>query len=432
MEITHPTIKAKANKAERSWMLYDLTTNAYATIILTAIFPIYFNAVVGHSVLGLELKGFASSFVMLLTAFLCPILGAVGDLPGKKKRYWAIFAFSGAALTLGLVFASGWQLLLLFFVLSNIAYNCAFLFYDSFITDVTTPERMHRVSTQGFAVGYIGGGLVTLIISAVLLFTMGTSNPLAVKLSFLLTALWWFVFNIPMLRNVKQVHSNPRGLDRGLFRELWATLKDIWADKGLRFYVLAYFFYIDGVSTVITMATSYGSALGLSSSMMILALILTQTVAAPFSIIFGRLATRFNAIRMLLIAIAIYVIICILGFEMGRMIETAPSGPAHGLAISHGQMIFWIVAFMVGMVQGGIQALSRSQFARMIPTERSNEYFGFFNIFNRFASILGPALMAVTTLMTGFSSFGILSLIILFFLGALLLLGGRKHFQEAN
>lgn len=427
-----PKRKTSFTVTEWAWMLYDLTTNSYATIILAAIFPIYFNAVVGRSTLGLELKGFGSSFVMLVTAILCPILGAFGDRKGMKKRFWASFAFSGAILTLSLAFVSGWPLLLLGYILSNICYNAAMLFYDSFITDITSAERMHRVSTWAYAIGYFGGGTITLIITTVLLFVMGTTQALPVRISFGIAALWWVVFSLPMLFKVKQNHYNEKSLRAvadNLGKELSETLHSIWADKRLLHFVLAYFFYIDGVATVITMATSYGSTLGLSSSMMILALLTTQLVAVPFSILFGKLASKLDAIKMILFAIVVYIVICLIGFYMGNMVEMA-KGSAHALAISHAQFLFWAVAILVGTVQGGIQALSRSQFGQMIPSERSNEYFGFFNIFNRFASIIGPFLMAVTTLITGRSSAGILSVSLLFVIGGIFLLTGQKYFRQ--
>jgi len=423
-------------KPEWAWMLYDVTTNAYATIILTAIFPIYFNAVLGENSLGLQMKGYAQSGIMLIAALSCPILGAIGDVKGMKKRLWAGFAFSGAFLTLCLAFTSSWQWLLVGYILSNIAYNSANLFYDSFLTDVAEHDRMHKVSTTAFAVGYFGGGTMMLIVTAALLFTMGSSNPLAVKISFAVTAAWWILFSVPMAKRVRQVHYNPRPLrvvTHTLFRQLGHTIQAIAADKGMRWFVLAYFFYIDGVGTVITMATSYGSTLGLNSTLMIVAILTTQLVAVPCSILFGRLATKVGAIRMITVAIGIYFVICIVGFYMGYAIDTAAPGAAREAAIARGQILFWIVAGMVGTAQGGIQALSRSQFGRMVPPDRSNEYFGFFNIFNRFASILGPALMAFMTGITGGrSEYGILSIIILFAIGGWMLIHGRGHIHTTE
>ncbi|MCL2736262.1 MAG: MFS transporter [Propionibacteriaceae bacterium] len=423
-------------KPEWAWMLYDFTTNAYATIILTAIFPIFFNAVLGHNTLGLELKGYAQSFIMLVAALSSPVLGVIGDSKGMKKRLWASFAFTGAIITLCLSFVgtTSWVLLLVGYILSNIAYNCAMLFYDSFITDVTTQDRMHKVSTTAFGIGYFGGGTMMLLVTAALMIT--TNNTTAAQVSFGVTAAWWILFSLPMLFRVRQTHFNPKPLKEvtgALFTQLAGTVKSIAGNKGMLLFMLAYFFYIDGVGTVITMATSYGSTLGLDSTLMIIAILTTQLVAVPFSILFGRLAERHSAIRMISIAIGVYIVICIVGFYMGNSIESAvPGTAAYTAAVSRGQILFWVMAGMVGTVQGGIQALSRSQFGQMVRGERSNEYFGFFNIFNRFASILGPLLMALVTTMTGRSSFGILSIIILFVVGGALLLSSRSHIHLAS
>jgi len=424
------------NRTEWSWMLYDLSSNAYATVILTAIFPIYFNAVIGNAERGLIYKGNAQAIIMAIAAISSPILGAMADSKGVKKRMWTSFAFSGALITLCMFFigTSSWVWLLVAYILSNIAYNCASLFYDSFITDVTTQERMNRVSTTSFAVGYFGGGTMMLIITAALM--MFTNSTLAAQISFGVTAAWWIIFSLPMLVNVRQTHYNTKPLKtvvHDMVRQLGRTTKSIVANKGMLMFMLAYFFYIDGVGTVITMATSYGSTLGLNSTKMIIAILTTQVVAVPFSILFGWLADRFSAIRMITIAIGVYIVICIMGFYMGISIETAvPDSPAYHAAVSRGQILFWIMASLVGMVQGGIQALSRSQFGKMVRGERSNEYFGFFNIFNRFASILGPLLMSLVTWLTHRPSFGILSIIILFVIGGGLLLGSRKHIHLAT
>ena len=436
-----PVTKQKSSffrftRPEWSWMLYDFTTNAYATIILTTIFPIYFNAVAGDASLGLQLKGYAQSFIMLVAAVSCPIIGAIGDIQGMKKRMWAGFAFSGAILTVAMAFGASWQFLLVGYILSNIAYNSANLFYDSFLTDVTDHDRMHKVSTSGYAFGYIGGGTVMLVITAILMFTLPDSSIVA-RLSFGLTALWWIVFSMPMAFRVQQTHYNPkpqREVLHTLFQQLGRTAKSIIANKGLLMFTLAFFFYIDGVGTVITMATSYGSTLQLDSTWMIVAILVTQVVAMPFSLLFGWLAGRFGGIHLITVAIGIYVVICVMGFYMGYSINSVPQGSdAQQAAISRGIVLFFVMAGLVGTSQGGIQALSRSQFGRMVPPERSNEYFGFFNIFSRFASIIGPALMALVTGLThGRSEFGILSVIILFAVGGVLLVGGRKPIKVSE
>ncbi|MDR0200200.1 MAG: MFS transporter, partial [Streptococcaceae bacterium] len=283
----------KFSSVEKSWMLYDFTTNGYATIILTAIFPIYFNVVLGQNTLGLELKGYAASFVMLISAIICPFLGAIADVNKMKKRLWAGFALAGAVIVGAMAATSSWELLLAAYVLSNLAYNFAMLFYDSFITDVTDHERMHKVSTWAYAVGYVGGGFVLLVITAVLMFT--TSSVIAVKTSFILTALWWVIFSLPMLFNVHQTHFSEKNLSETtheMLGQLRQTFGAIWANKPLRYFILAYFFYIDGVGTVMTMATSYGNTIGLGTTGMILALLVTQLLGLPFSILFGRLADR--------------------------------------------------------------------------------------------------------------------------------------------
>jgi len=427
---------ARFTKPEWSWMVYDFTTNAYATIVLTAIFPIYFSTLAGgDGSLGLQLKGYAQSFIMLVAAISCPILGAIGDTQGMKKRLWAGFALSGALLMLFLIFGGSWQVLLVGYILSNIAYNLANLFYDSFITDVTDRDRMHRVSTTGFAVGYFGGGTMMLIITAVLMFIMGASNPLAVKIVFGITALWWILFSIPMAFNVKQTHYNPKPRSEvlhTLFKELGRTAKAIYSNKGMFLFTIAFFFYIDGVGTVITMATSYGFTLHLSHNLMIVAILVTQVVAVPFSLLFGWLAKRFGSLHLIIVGICVYMVICVLGFYMGFSINST-SGDAHDAAISRGIVLFFILAGLVGTSQGGVQALSRSQFGKMVPRDQSNEYFGFFNIFSRFASIIGPSMMALMTGLTpGHTEWGILSIIILFAIGGVLLIAGRDRIHAAE
>jgi len=423
------------SKTEWSWMMYDFTTNAYATIVLTAIFPIYFATFFADSNVAMQWKGYAQSFIMLVAAISCPILGAIGDTQGMKKRLWAGFALSGVLLMLFLILGGNKEILLAGYILSNIAYNLANLFYDSFLTDVTDRHRMHRVSTTGFAIGYFGGGTVMLIITAVLMFTLPRLT-LVVKLSFGLTALWWVLFSIPMAFNVQQTHYNPkprREVLHTLFQELGRTAKSIFNNKGMFLFTVAFFFYIDGVGTVISMATSYGKTLNLNTSLMIVAILITQVVAVPFSLLFGWLSYRFGALRLILVGIGVYVVICIMGFYMGYSINSVPAGAVQDAAIKRGIVLFFIMAFLVGTSQGGIQALSRSQFGRMVPRDQSNEYFGFFNIFSRFAAIIGPGLMALVSGLThNRSEFGILSIIILFAIGGVVLITNRDKIHAAE
>ena len=247
---------------------------------------------------------------------------------------------------------------------------------------------MDRVSAWGYAMGYIGGSTIPFVLAIIILFVMGMENPVAFKLVILLTSVWWLVFSIPFLKNVHQVHyvEAKKGLVQSTFRNLWATAKDIFTHKGVFLFMVAYFFYIDGVNTIISVSTSYGTKLGLDTVSMILALLVTQIVAMPFSILFGRLAGKVGAIQLLRGAVGVYFVITVVGFFMGFNIEQNPDSES-ALALS--QVLFWCMAFLVGTVQGGIQALSRSYFGKLIPAERSNEYFGFFDIFGKFAAVLG-------------------------------------------
>ena len=372
-------------KAEKSWIMYDWANSIYATNIMAAIFPIYFAMQADET--GNKLYGFAVSAAALVVAVLAPILGAIGDFSGMKKKLFAGF------LVLGLVFTA---LMLVGFILSRIGFSGSCLFYDSFLTDVTTPERMDRVSSWGYAMGYIGGSTIPFIISIAIMLLMNQSV-LSYKIAIMIVVVWWAVFSIPFLKNVKQQYSvedAPQALAKEAFRNAWKTFKDILKDKKILFFIIAYFFYIDGVDTIISMATNYGETLGLGAIGMILALLVTQIVAVPFSILFGNLAKKVGAMRM--IAIAVYV---------------------------------YFVITLVGTVQGGIQALSRSYFGQLIPPERSNEYYGFLDIFGKFSYVIGPALYAATYAATGRASLGILSIIVLFFGGMVALFAGRKYMK---
>ena len=408
-------------KAEKSWIMYDWANSIYATNIMAAIFPIYFAMQANET--GNKLYGFAVSAAALVVALLAPILGAIGDFSGMKKKLFAGF------LVLGLVFTA---VMLVGFILSRIGFSGSCLFYDSFLTDVTTPERMDRVSSWGYAMGYIGGSTIPFIISIAVMLLMNQSV-LSYKIAILIVVVWWAVFSIPFLKNVKQQYSvedAPQALAKEAFRNAWKTFKDILKDKKILFFIIAYFFYIDGVDTIISMATNYGETLGLGAIGMILALLVTQIVAVPFSILFGNLAKKVGAMRMIAIAVCVYFVITILGFFMGFNIEQAElSGGDIDAALKLSSTLFWILATLVGTVQGGIQALSRSYFGQLIPPERSNEYYGFLDIFGKFSCVIGPALYAATYAATGRASLGILSIIVLFFGGMVALFAGRKYMK---
>lgn len=417
-------------KAEKSWIMYDWANSIYATNIMAAIFPIYFAMQANET--GNKLYGFAVSAAALVVALLAPILGAIGDFSGMKKKLFAGFLVLGLVFTAVMAAFEDWRLMLVGFILSRIGFSGSCLFYDSFLTDVTTPERMDRVSSWGYAMGYIGGSTIPFIISIAVMLLLNQSV-LSYKIAILIVVVWWALFSIPFLKNVKQQYSvedAPQALAKEAFRNAWKTFKDILKDKKILFFIIAYFFYIDGVDTIISMATNYGETLGLGAIGMILALLITQIVAVPFSILFGNLAKKVGAMRMIAIAVCVYFVITILGFFMGFNIEQAElSGGDIDAALKLSSTLFWILATLVGTVQGGIQALSRSYFGQLIPPERSNEYYGFLDIFGKFSCVIGPALYAATYAATGRASLGILSIIVLFFGGMVALFAGRKYMK---
>lgn len=417
-------------KAEKSWIMYDWANSIYATNIMAAIFPIYFAMQANET--GNKLYGFAVSAAALVVALLAPILGAIGDFSGMKKKLFAGFLVLGLVFTAVMAAFEDWRLMLVGFILSRIGFSGSCLFYDSFLTDVTTPERMDRVSSWGYAMGYIGGSTIPFIISIAVMLLLNQSV-LSYKIAILIVVVWWAVFSIPFLKNVKQQYSvedAPQALAKEAFRNAWKTFKNILKDKKILFFIIAYFFYIDGVDTIISMATNYGETLGLGAIGMILALLVTQIVAVPFSILFGNLAKKVGAMKMIAIAVCVYFVITILGFFMGFNIEQAElSGGDIDAALKLSSTLFWILATLVGTVQGGIQALSRSYFGQLIPPERSNEYYGFLDIFGKFSCVIGPALYAATYAATGRASLGILSIIVLFFGGMVALFAGRKYMK---
>lgn len=343
----------KFTKMEKSWIMYDWANSVYATNILAVIFPIYFGSVCqANGADNLVLWSLGTSISTFVVAILAPVLGALADHKGHKKKLFAAFLAVGVVFTLTSALFSEYRMLLVGYILSHIGFSGSCLFYDSFLTDVTTSERMDRVSSWGYAMGYIGGSTIPFILSIIILLVMGMDNMLAFKLVIVLTSLWWAVFSIPFLLHVHQVHyiEAQKNLVRSTFQNLVRTAGDIFRQKHIFLFILAYFFYIDGVGTIISVSTSYGSKLGLDNISMILALLMTQIVAVPFSILFGRLAEKLGALKVLRGAVAIYFFICLVGFYMGFNIENHP-GDAGALTFS--LVLFWCMAFLVGTVQGG-------------------------------------------------------------------------------
>ena len=418
----------KFTKVEKSWIMYDWANSVFATIMMAALFPIYFTGMAGES--GDIWWGYGSSAATLVMAVLAPIMGALSDRKGNKKKVFMAFWILGMVGTAFCAITTDWRLLLVSYVIGAIGFSGSCLSYDSFLTDVTTPERMGRVSAWGYSMGYIGGSTIPFLVAIALVLLhdkLGITNATAIRISVVITVVWWGVFAIPFLKNVKQKYfteDKGRGLLKETFGNAAQTAKEIWQDKRLRFFVISYFFYIDGVGTIIKMSTAYGTSLGLGSTGMILALLVTQIVAVPFAIWFSKLGEKIGDIKVILMGVGIYTVVCVLGFIMGLGMEES------FLTNSQALVIFWVLAVLVGTSQGGIQALSRSYYGKMIPKEKSNEYFGFFEIFGKFASVIGPLLYSVISSVTGRSSYAILSIILLFIVGGLILIFGRKEIER--
>lgn len=404
----------KLTKTEKSWILYDVANSAFTMLVSTTI-PIFFHSLTEQagisSVQSSALWGNVTSIAILILAILSPILGAIADYSGMKKKLFVLFLMIGLVGLFALSVTSQWAAFLCLFVVARVGYSACNVFYDSMLTDVTTDEKMDMVSSHGFAWGYIGS-CVPFILGIVLIFTLpfGMPTMMATQISFLITGVWWLLLTIPLLRNVKQVHclQNRDGKVLDAFRRLGDTFKKIRKKKQLLFYILAYFCYIDGVYTIISMATTYGNEVGIDSTQMILALLLTQFVAFPCAILSGKLSQKYGPLKLVKIFIIAYAAICLFGFQLDKAWE------------------FWTLAVAVGICQGGIQALSRSHFGKLIPKEESNEYFGFFDIFGKFADFFGPLIISFCATVFGASNYGILGLILLFIIGYVLILFSER------
>jgi MFS transporter, UMF1 family len=407
---------SRMSKQEKSWVLYDWANSAYSILITTAIFPLYFKSAAEKAGLAATTStaywGYANSFATLLISLCAPILGSIADFKGLKKRLFAFFFGLGIVFTLllAVVPSSQWLVLLICYMLTVIGFGGTNIFYDAFLVDVTSEERMNQISSRGYAMGYIGSTIPFIISIALIILSQQNIIPLSVTVAsqaaFAITALWWGLFTIPMLKHVKQVYYKepvPNPVSNG-FKQLVVTFKKIKLYRPLFLFLIAYFFYIDGVNTIITMSTAYGSDLGITSTNLLIILFATQVVAAPFAILYGKLADKFKSKTMLLVGIFVYIIICTYAYFLKTTLD------------------FWILAMLVASSQGGIQALSRAYFAKLVPKEHANEFFGFYSIFYKFAAILGPFLVGFTAQMTGNTNSGVFSLIVLFIIGGILLL----------
>ena len=397
-----------------SWALYDWANSAFATTVMAAFFPIFFSqywAYGADSATSTFYLGLANSFASILVAAMAPIIGAIADRESYRKLLLIFFAFLGAVMTGGLWFGSmgAWPVAVILYVFANIGFASANSFYDSMLTTVASEKKVDFVSSLGYGLGYIGGGLLFLL--NVLMYLMPgvfgiPDGPTAIRISFVMVAIWWIVFTLPFAFFVKEEKGESVRLKDAMrdgFSQIALTLRSLKNLKNTAIFLLAYWCYIDGVDTIIRMATDYGTALGFPSESLIVALLITQFVAFPSAILYNILGKKIGVRRAILIAIGAYALIAVIGFFMNDVSQ------------------FYILACCIGLFQGGIQALSRSYYTRLIPKEHTSEFYGFFNMLGKFAAIIGPFLVGLVTLITGEQRYGIVSLVILFLVGFILL-----------
>ncbi len=394
--------------------MYDWANSAFATTIMAAVLPVYYSTVAAATLpayVATAYWGYTTSIALLITAVLSPILGAVADFQGAKKRYLATFMAIGVTGTalLYLVRTGDWVMASLFFIIGNIGFSGSLVFYDSLLPHVSTSETIDQVSSRGYAMGYIGGGLLLAINLGMILLAPPELTGVMTRLTFVTVAVWWLIFSFPVLRFVteppRRIQPGEEGLSaiQASFGRLGRTFRDLRHYRDLFLFLVAFWVYNNGIGTIIIMATIYGAEIGISQNTLIGTLLMVQFLAAPFAFLFGWLAKKIGARNSIYLALAIYTLIAIAGYFLQY------------------EWQFWALGAMVATVQGGSQALSRSLLGRMMPASKSAEFFGFFSVSEKFAGIAGPALFGFVSLVAGGSRLSIVSLIVFFIGGAFLL-----------
>ena len=406
----------KMTSLEKKWILYDVGNSAF-TMLIATIMPIYFNHLASEAGIAphdyLAYWGYAASIVTVLVVLSGPVLGALADTRDFKKKLFFLSVVLGAIGCAVLGGITSWLVFLGVFVVAKYGYSCSLIFYDSMLADVTDDERMDKVSSAGYAWGYIGSCIPFVIALALVLLydKIGLTFNVAMIAAFAITGIWWIALTVPLLRAYEQKHyveavKHPL---RESAARIVETLKDMRKEPQVLLFVISFFLYIDGVYTIIDMATAYGEALGLDSTGLLLALLVTQIVAFPCALIFGRLAQKHSTERLITVCIAAYVIIAVYAIFLRTQAQ------------------FWVLAVCVGMFQGGIQALSRSHFAKIVPHEKSGEYFGLLDICGKGAAFLGTTLVSVISQITGNASAGVAVIAVLIAAGLVVFRASVKH-----
>ena len=396
----------KMTRLEKQWILYDVGNSAF-TMLCTTIIPIYFkNIATADNLSNSDSTAFLSftlSLSTILVAVLGPILGTMADTKNYKKPLFVSTFLVGVIGCMAMAFASKWLAFLAVFCIAKTGYQLSLIFYDSMLTDVTTEDRMDEISSQGYAWGYIGS-CVPFIASLVLILgsdVIGISGGMAMTLALFLNAVWWAGVTIPLIRNYRQIHyvEKVNHPVKESFRRIVDVVKGLKHQRKILFFLLGFFFYIDGVYTIIDMATTYGKDVGISDAALVLALLMTQVVAFPCSIAFGKISKRFKNGSLIQVSILAYFLIAVFALQLDKAWE------------------FWFLAVCVAVFQGAIQALSRSYFAKIIPKEKSSEYFGFYDIFGKGAAFIGTTVMGISTMVSGSSRYGVAILSLMFLVG---------------
>jgi MFS transporter, UMF1 family len=411
----------------RAWAMYDWANSPFQSTVINAVFPLFFSSYAAKELAPTDATArfaWATTIAVTIVAIVGPVLGAIADFKAWKKRLLAIFMLVGvvAVLLMAAIQESGWQFALVIFVIANIGDRVSWILYDSLLPHIATPDEMDRASTAAYATGYFGGGILLLINLAWILSptTFGLEDTVAAtRLSFVSVAVWWLLFSFPLLRRVPEpprVVEPDETLGSSAFHVAFGRVGETFHElRGYRnafLMLVAFLLYNDGIQTMIRMASIYGAEVGIDSNAQIAAFALVQFVGVPFSFLFGMLADRIGAKRAVFVSIVVYTIVTTIGYFLATVWQ------------------FFLLAFLVGTVQGGSQALSRSLFARMIPRHKSSEFFGFFSVFEKFSGIAGPAVFAASVTLFGNSRAAVISLIVFFILGALVL--ARVNVQEGE